>query len=372
MKIALVCPYSLSWPGGVQGHVLSLSAHLRDLGCDARVIAPCDATPPSSEVISIGRSRSFDANGSIAHLAVGPRPFLRVRHALDSEDFDLMHIHEPFQASASVFALMQSRRVPVVGTFHAAAEELDHYRRLRPVLEPLWRKIAIHAAVSDAAAGLARKYFGGEYRILPNGVEFDVFAGAKSHPRNPGDFVVLFVGRLESRKGCADLIEAWKTVEARLPSARLWVVGTGPQESDLRSSADKAGLCRVDFLGSIEANELKARFKSADLFCSPAIEGESFGIVLLEAMAAGTPVLASDLPGYASVVTGGAGELFAAGNTGALAESLIALAEDPNRRTKLAKAGSTRAAEFDWKVLSRDVLGVYEELLMMGDGRSAA
>lgn len=372
MKVALVCPYSLSWPGGVQGHVLSLSGHLRDLGCEVRVIAPCDATPPSHEVISIGRSRAFDANGSVAHLALGPRPFLRVRHALEAEDFDLIHIHEPFQASASVFALVQSRRTPVLGTFHAAADELDHYRRLKPVLEPLWRRITMRAAVSDAAADLARKYFGGDYKILPNGVEVDAFADARPVAKDPDEFVVLFVGRLEPRKGCADLIEAWKTVEARLPGARLWVVGTGPQELDLKGAVLGAGLSRVDFLGSLETEELRRRFKSADLFCSPATEGESFGIVLLEAMAAGTPVLAGDLAGYASVLKGGAGELFAAGNSTALAKSLIALAENPDRRSTLVKAGSARAAEFDWRVLADDVLKAYEELLMMGDGRSAA
>lgn len=372
MRVALVCPYSLSWPGGVQGHALSLSAHLRNLGCEVRVIAPCDATPPSREVIAIGRSRPFDANGSIAHLALGPRPFLRVRHALDAGDFDVIHIHEPFQASASIFALLQARRTPVLGTFHAAAEELDHYRRLRPVLEPLWRRIAIRAAVSEAAADLAQRYFGGDYRILPNGVEVEAFAGARPSSRDPDEFVVLFVGRLEPRKGCADLIEAWKTVEARLPAARLWVVGTGPQEPDLRGAAAGAGLGRVEFLGSLETEELRSRFKGADLFCSPATAGESFGIVLLEAMAAGTPVLASGLPGYASVLKGGAGELFAAGNSTALAASLVALAEDPNRRRTLAKRGASRAAEFDWKVLAKDVLEVYEELLMTGDGKNAA
>lgn len=372
MKVALVCPYSLSWPGGVQGHVLSLSGHLRDLGCEVRIIAPCDATPPSREVIPIGRSRPFQANGSIAHLALGPRPFLRVRHALEAENFDLIHIHEPFQASASIFALVQSRCTPVLGTFHAAADELDHYRRFRPLLETLWRRITMHAAVSEAAADLARKYFGGDYRILPNGVEFDAFADARPVAKGTDEFVVLFVGRLEPRKGCASLIEAWKAIDARLPRARLWVVGTGPQEPDLKRAVVRAGLSSVDFLGSLETDELRRRYKSADLFCSPAIEGESFGIVLLEAMAAGTPVLAADLAGYATVVKGGAGDLFVAGDTAALAERVIALAENPERRSMLAKAGCARAAEFDWKVLAGEVLKAYEDLLKMGASRSAA
>lgn len=372
MKVGIVCPYSLSWPGGVQGHVLSLSSHLQDLGCETRVVAPCDATPPAPEVISIGGSRPFDANGSIARLALGPGPFVRVGRTLAAEKFDLIHIHEPFQASASIFALIQAGRTPVVATFHAAAEELDHYKRFRAILMPLWRKIDLRAAVSPAAAELARKYFGGEYRILPNGVELERFAECEPSQREPSDFVVLFVGRLEPRKGCEVLLRSWAAIESSVSNARLWIVGTGPQESELREFASNARLRKVEFLGSVGTSELRRRFKGADVFCSPAVGGESFGIVLLEAMAAGTPVIASDLPGYSSVVAGGAGILFPPGDADSLTRAVVSLSGDHESSAALAANGKKRAAEFDWVRLANNVLAVYEETLTMGETTSAA
>lgn len=363
MKVGLVCPYSLSWPGGVQGHVLSLSWHLRELGCDTRIIAPCDATPPAVEVSSIGGSHPFNANGSIANLSVGPRTFVRTRRVLLAEHFDLLHVHEPFQAGASVFALLHSGGVPVVGSFHAAATEMAPYRRLHALLSWLWRRIDLHAAVSPAAADLVRRYFGGEYRILPNGIEVSDFVEAKPADRDPDDFIVLFVGRLERRKGCKILLRAWQEIEETIPAARLWVVGTGPEEPSLREMVARAKCSRVEFLGSLDAAELRGRYRAADLFCSPAIEGESFGIVLLEAMAAGTPILASDLPGYRELLRDDVGKLFTPGDSESLRSELIAMWMDPRALRSFSERGRERVSEFDWKILAREVLSTYEEVI---------
>lgn len=361
MKVGLVCPYSLSWPGGVQTHVLALAPRLQEAGIDVRIVAPCDAAPPVPELIGTGPSIPVPANGSIARLAFGPSSVMAVRRILREERFDVLHIHEPFQAGASLLALSMAHGTPVVGTFHAAADELAWYRLLSPVLRAIASRITVRAAVSGAARALAEKYFGGEYVILPNGIEPAEFAGVDPYPRAAGEFVLLFVGRLEPRKGCEILLEAWPRIRSEVPGATLWIAGDGPEGDLLRERARSAGLESVDFLGRVSRDELAGRYRTADAFCAPSLGGESFGIVLLEAMAAGTPVVASDLPGYAEVVEDGRdGLLFERSDPEALAARVCELARDDGLRVQLASRGPARAAEFAWEALVPRVIEQYE------------
>lgn len=369
MKVGIVCPYSLSWPGGVQNHVMSLTAHLRESGIDTRLIAPCDAQPPLTEVISVGSSVAVPANGSIARLALRPSSVLRLARILADEDFDLLHLHEPFQAGPTILSLLMAHRTPILATFHAAADELKQYEVLRPVLVPLASRLTERAAVSEAAAQLAAKYFGGEYVLLPNGVEVARFARAEPWPRPDERFVALFVGRLEPRKGCGVLLDAWSEVRSRVDDAHLWIVGSGPEREVLERKAADLDLGGVEFLGALGGPELASRFAAADVFCSPAIAGESFGIVLLEAMAAGTPVVASALDGYASVASGGAALLTRIGDPNELASAIRDIANDDALAARLSLAGRERASEYSWNSLIGKVVETYEEVIGRGSAR---
>lgn len=357
MRVAIVCPYSLAVPGGVQSHVLALGRSLGDFGVEASVVAPTDGADMRDagvRIVPLGRSFGLNVNGSTAPLALGPRVALRARTAV--RGYDLVHVHEPLQFAVSLTATATAAH-PVVGTFHAAAESMIWYAALRPLFAKAVARLDASWAVSEAAATLVQRYFGVRPPIEPNGVEVSRFARASAladRERATGP-IILFVGRDEPRKGLDILLAAWPAVRTRVPGAELWAAGPGTEA--VSGSGIRA-------FGAVDDAMLPRLYKSADLYCSPARFGESFGIVLLEAMAAGTPVVASDIAGYAAVARGGeCARLVPVGDDAALADAIVSLAGDEAERERLGGAGRERAAEFDWAGVAARMAAHYEDVI---------
>ncbi|HET6794034.1 MAG TPA: glycosyltransferase family 4 protein, partial [Acidimicrobiales bacterium] len=346
-----VCPYSLTVPGGVQGQVLGLAAGLRAAGHQVVVLAPCDGPPPDPGVRPLGRSVPLAANGSIAPIAPDLPCALRTVAALREEPFDVVHLQEPLVPGPTLTALLYTEAA-VVGTFHRSGPSTA-YAALRPLVRRVARRLGVRAAVSAEAADTARQALGGEYEMVFNAVDAAAFAAAPAWPKEAP--TIFFIGRHEPRKGLAVLLEAYR----RLPAGtRLWIAGDGPQTDALRAaSADLAG---VEWLGRIGDSERASRMKGADVFCAPSVRGESFGMVLLEAMAAGTPVVAGELAGYRNVVrTDAEGLLVPVEDPEALAGALGRVLADDGLASELARAGLARAEELSMERLTRRYVELY-------------
>ena len=348
MRIGLMCPYSVTIPGGVQGQVLGLARALRAMGHSTRVLAPADGVPPDAGVTPLGVSVPTSANGSVAPLAPDPSAQLRTIRAIRDEDFDILHLHEPLAPGPTMTALLVNA-VPMIGTFHAAGDSAS-YRYAAPLLRR-WglRRLRLRFAVSPDAADLAQRYLGGEYELVHNGIEIERYA---TGPATPTDGpTVFFCGRHEPRKGLAVLLESLQHLPA---DVRVWVGSDGPETETLKAA--HAGDSRITWLGRISDEEKTARLRGADVFCAPALMGESFGVVLLEAMAAGTAVVASDLDGYRNVATHDRDAVLTpVGDARALADGLRSVLADDARRQRLVTAGRERAEEFSM----RELAGMY-------------
>jgi len=352
MNIGMVSPYSWDFPGGVNRHVDQLSDHLRERGHHVQVIAPGGQN--GEGFFSVGGSFAVAANRSRANISFGPRVAARIRKLLRSEPFDVLHLHEPLIPSASMLALFFSR-CATLATFHAAREGGSAgYRLARPILRPLSGRIDVRAVVSPAARELVSRYFPGDYRILPNGVDT-----ARFSPEGPvleewtGGFNLVFVGRDEPRKGLDVLLRALPMVREAHPEVRLLVVGV--EEPAARHEG-------VAWLGRLPDDLVPAAYRSARIMISPALGMESFGIVLVEAMASGVPVVASDIPGYRAVLEDGIqGRLFPPGDHLALARELNRLIEDEGAREEMAESALARASMFSWENLVEDVETAYED-----------
>lgn len=364
----MVCPYSLATPGGVQAHVLGLSDGLRERGHHVEVLAPAQAHHPANPanclpefVTPAGRAVGVPYNGSIAPLAFGPVAVNRARRWLREHDFDVLHLHEPDSPSLSLIVLALADR-PVVATFHFATARSWALAAAHGLLQPTMEKITARIAVSPLARRVQVECLGGDAVEIPNGVDVSRFAAARPLPGYPrAGGTVGFVGRFgESRKGMRVLLAALRTVVRSRPDLRLLVVGQG-DASVLRRAAGAELASRLQVLGALGEEGKAAMLASVDVLCVPALGGESFGIVLIEAMAAGTPVIASDLDAFRLVLDGGrAGVLVPAGSPAALSAALDDLLGDPEKRAALAAAGRRRAAMWDWPVVARRVLQVYE------------
>jgi phosphatidylinositol alpha-mannosyltransferase len=351
MRIAQVCGYSLTVPGGVQAQVLGLARSLRGLGHHVRVLAPCDGAPPDAGVTPLGKSVPLASNGSVAPIAPDPACALRTIRALWDEDFDVVHLHEPLVPGPPLTALLVADRT--IGTFHR--DGVDRmYGTLGRLGRPLAARLRTRVAVTPTARDTAHRVLGGEYELLFNGIEVERFAKAEERPTDAP--TILFLGRHEPRKGLAVLLEAVQ----RLPrEVRVWVAGHGAQTDELR--ARYAHDDRIEWLGRVSDDEKAVRFRSADVFCSPAIAGESFGVVLLEAMAASTAVVASDLPGHRNVVADEShGVLVPPGDPTALAAALSRVIEDGVLRRQLVEGGELRAAAFSMDHLAERYVELYQ------------
>ena len=358
MRVGLVSPYSLSLPGGVQGQVLALAGALRDLGHQVRVLGPCDGAPPAVGITPLGNSIPTAANGSMAPVAPDPSNALRTIHALRDEDFDVVHLHEPIAPGCTVTTLVCSG-APMVGTFHAAGTSAP-YRWLAPLTRWLAGRLAVRCAVSEDARDMAADHLGGDYVLLHNGIDVERFAKATPWPTEGP--TVLFLSRHEERKGLGVLIDALATLPAH---ARVWVASDGPDTARLQAAV--AGDIRVVWLGRIDDEEKVRRIRGADVLCAPSLRGESFGMILLEAMAARTPIVASDLPGYRKVIGtrghSGApmlpGLLVPPGDPLALGSALRLVLDDPTLAASLADAGDARAQRFSMDSLAEAYVGIY-------------
>jgi phosphatidylinositol alpha-mannosyltransferase len=349
VRVGLVCPYSLTIPGGVQGQVMGLARELRLLGHHVRVLAPCDGAPPDAGVTPMGRSVPFASNGSIAPLAPDIPCALRTIRALRDEEFDVVHVHEPLCPGPTVTAML-FRDAPLIGTFHRSGPS-SAYKALSPLVRWGANRLALRCAVSQEALATAHDALGGEYDLLFNGIEIDRIA--KATPTATEGPTILFVGRHEERKGLAVLLEAMR----QMPSdVRLWVTGEGPQTAELRAA--HGGDDRISWLGRVSDDEKAARLAGADVFCAPSLHGESFGVVLLEAMAAHTPIVASDLDGYRLVARDGADAvLVPPGDATQLGDALQRVLGDGAEARRLVGSGEQRAAEFSMSGLAE----LYEE-----------
>ncbi len=374
MKIGIVCPYSFDVPGGVQGHVIDLAKALLARGHQVSVLAPADEDSDVPDfVVPAGKALGIPYNGSVARLQFGPVSYARVRRWIRDGDFDVLHLHEPAAPSLSLLALKVADG-PIVATFHTATTRSRTLAAFQPVLRPLLEKITARIAVSALARRVQVEHAGGDAVEVPNGVDVDFFSRAlplDGYPRAGG--TVGFVGRYtEPRKGMGVLLEALRMLLPEFEELRLLVVGRGDADQ-LRREAGPELAPHIDLLGQVDDATKARALRSVDVYCAPNTGGESFGMILTEAMAAGTPVLASGLDSFRRVLDDGkAGMLTETGDAAALADGLRELLGDPARRASLAAAAGERVAMFDWSVVTTQVLRVYETAIAADPRRVGA
>jgi len=362
VKVGLVCPYTWDVPGGVQAHVHDLAVALIALGHDVSVITPADDDAPLPPyVVSAGRAVPVPYNGSVARLAFGVLSLGRVRRWLREGAFDVVHVHEPSAPSLSLLATWAAD-VPIVATFHTSVSRSRAMAAAYSILQTALEKISGRIAVSEAARRTLVEHLGGDAVLIPNGVQVSNFAAAKPFPGWQGEGEAIgFLGRIdEPRKGFPVLLEAFELLASRRPGLRLLVAGPGDTD-DVRKALPESLQSRVTLLGLVSDVDKARMLRSIDLYVAPNTGGESFGIVLLEAMAAGTPVLASDLDAFRVVLDDArTGVLFPTGDAEALARAAGDLLDDPDRRASLSVQGSRRALDYDWSTVARDIVRVYE------------
>ncbi|MBA2315288.1 MAG: glycosyltransferase family 4 protein [Chloroflexi bacterium] len=362
MKIGLVSPYVYPLPGGVTQHVAYLYENLRLRGHDVRIITSSHGLQRSSEgdVIRIGKGFSVPTNGSVGTLTVSPRFLSQVHEVLDRERFDVLHFHEPFVPFLSPIVLRLSTSVNVA-TFHAYGGFSPAYEFGRRFMGGYASRLHGRIAVSAAARHFIDRYFPGDYKVIPNGVDVDRYRRAVPIARwQDGTRNLLFVGRHEPRKGLLHLLKAYRILRKTGCHCRLLVVGSGPQEHEARRYVATRRLGGVEFLGRVSDREKAQLFKTADVYVSPATGGESFGIVLLESLAAGTPIVCSDIHGYKGVVRRGReGLLVPPGKPKAIAAAIAQLLNDNELREEMAANGPARAEEFSWERVTAKVDDYY-------------
>jgi phosphatidyl-myo-inositol alpha-mannosyltransferase len=367
--VGMVCPYTWDVPGGVQAHIRDLAEALGGLGHEVSVITPADDDAPlPAYVVPAGRAVPVPYNGSVARLAFGFLSASRVRRWVRDGGFDVLHVHEPVAPSLSLLACWVASGA-IVATFHSSMPRSRALHAAYPVLQSALEKIVARIAVSEAARKMLVEHLGGDAVLIPNGVVVDRYASAVPLPDWPGEGGAIgFLGRIdEPRKGLPVLLAAFELLERERPGLRLLIAGPGDAD-EMLARVPASVRDRVILLGQV-SEEVKARaYRSVDVFCAPNTGGESFGIVLIEAMASGAAIVASDLDAFSRVLRGGrAGELFENGNAAGLAEAVARLLDDPDRRADLAKESAAAVRAYDWSVVARDVVRVYETVVPGAD-----
>jgi phosphatidylinositol alpha-mannosyltransferase len=367
VKICLVSPYDYTHPGGVSEHVRHLAVELRSRDHQVTVMAPSNEVDDDNDIpgyVRIGRSVPMPGNGSVARIALSFHLVRRVRQLLDAEGFDVVHYHEPLVPALPI-TVLRFHRGANVGTFHAFQRRNLGYYYGRPFLKRYFKRLHSCIAVSAPARDFVSRYFAGDYHVVPNGIDTARFqAGLEPLDalRTPGKATLLFVGRLEQRKGLPTLLDAYAEVRRRRRDVRLVVVGDGAMRWGYERYVESEGIPDVSFLGHVEPALLPRCYSSADLFCTPALGGESFGIVLLEAMSSGVPVLASDIPGFRQVVSSGRdGMLLPRDDSEAWARAILDLLDDPAACRNMAAQGLLTSRRYDWARIVDAVLEVYSE-----------
>jgi phosphatidylinositol alpha-mannosyltransferase len=370
VKIALVSPYDFSYPGGVVNHIVALEKQLSIMGHDVKIIAPTSRAVDSHDnYIKIGKARCFPVKGTTLRVSTSLRLASRIKEVAEREKFDIYHLHEPCMPMLCS-SLLKFADAPIVGTFHASGVIPNYYFGWPVTTYKLKRRrhrIVGKIAVSKPAMEYAKKYVPGDYRIIPNGIDSDYF-----HPDvKPleeyldGKLNILFVGRLEKRKGLKHLIDAFKIVKDSFPNSRLIVVGPGVRfRRKYENKVKREHIGDVVFAGKVSLEDLPRYYKTADVYCSPAVSGESFGIVLLEAMAVGTAIVATDIPGYASVLTNGKeGLLVRPRKPKLMAEAICRILSDKELRLQMGASGIITSRKYDWKKVANQVYNYYLEVL---------
>ncbi len=377
MKIAMVSPYDFTWPGGVTAHVSHLAKELGRSGHQVQVLAPHSPSRTCEDAdtfVPLGRSVPLPSGGSIARVSLSWWLYRKVRSLLQEEDFDIIHLHEPMAPILPLCVLEFSHAVNV-GTFHATNNNSHLYKLSQPITKRWHQRLHGGIAVSPAARRYVNNTFPGEYKIIPNGIDLDQFTdNAEPWPQyRDGKTNILFVGRLEKRKGLKYLLEAYSKLKWEFPDIRLLVVGPGNPDKDSHRILGAQNLQDVEFIGPVSQIDLPRYYASADIFCSPATGSESFGIVLLEAMAMGKPVVASNLEGYASIVSDGKqGILFPPKNSEALAAALSRLVQDPELRRQMGGEGRLAVDQYRWEEVARQVEEYYYQCLDSANGHFGA
>tara|TARA_B100000214_G_scaffold64696_1_gene42753 strand:+ start:104 stop:1252 length:1149 start_codon:yes stop_codon:yes gene_type:complete len=354
MRVGMISPYSLSVPGGVQNQILALAKSIRKLGTDVRVLGPCDGPPPDTGITPLGNSLPTATNGSIAPLAPDAAAQLRVIRALRDEQFDVLHVHEPLAPGPTITSIVL-KQSPIVATYHRSGHSKFYDYFNRPAR---WvaSRIEINCAVSEEAARTAKDALGGTYEILFNGIDLDLFETRTEKSATP---TVLFIGRHEPRKGLQILVEAFRY----LPNdVRLWIASEGPETEKLKEQTSSDG--RIVWLGTISDAEKINRLQKCSVLCAPSLGGESFGIVLLEAMAARTPVVASAIPGYMKLARQGKDALLTKpGDPISLSDALRSALFTHSVAATFSESGRERAEQFSMDELAIQYQKIYEKAL---------
>ena len=367
LRIGIACPYVWDTPGGVQAHVHDLADNLIALGHSVSVLTPVD-DPDSPDlppyVVPAGRAVPVPYNGSVARLVFGPLSLTRTRRWLRDGRFDVLHVHEPTVPSVSMLACFAASG-PIVATFHTATARSRALQVFGTALQPALEKVTGRIAVSPAARRVVVEHLGGDAVLIPNGVDVARFEGAQPLPGRREVPTVVFLGRMdEPRKGLAVLLEALPELVELVPDVHLLVAGPGDAD-DVREAVPPSLRDRVELLGMVSEQDKPSVFASGTVYCAPNTHGESFGIVLVEAMAAGTPVVASDLEAFRRVLHDGAyGVLVPVRDAGALAVGLAALLQDAERRAQLAAAARLAVRAYDWSTVTRRIVEVYETVAL--------
>ena len=366
-KIALVSPYDHAFHGGVADHINSLAAQFREWGHTVKVVAPCKSADAidDDDFIPMGKAVPIPSGGSIARVSFSVWLKPQIKQMLERESFDVVHFHEPFAGliSKDMLSLIDPLESTAIGTFHTYEGTRLYKIGAKHLAMPYFRMLQGRIAVSRPAYQFISRHFPGDYEIIPNGIQVDDFADAEpfEHLKNDGMINLLFLSRLEKRKGLKYLLSAFSRLKWDLPNLRLLVAGGGKPDADSLRILSERNLRDVVFLGRVSDEDKFRYYKTADIYCAPATGKESFGIVLLEAMAAGAPIVASGIEGYSSVITHGReGLLVPPKNEEALANAIAALVKDAALRRKLSTAGTMHVQDYRWERVARRVMDCYD------------